>query len=138
MLNKSKVEKLYKEGRNAVYIALELGAEVCAVRKCIQRNFSHLKSEHEIAKLRDKEILRVTSREAKQYMSDKDFVKRNQSIYKVLENGDKVLDREVLGTATVSFDTPRRLRNEDSYDRVNENIIKAGYRKETELFSCKA
>lgn len=135
MLNKSRVEKLYKEGRNAVYIASELGAEVETVRKCIQRNFSHLKTDNKIAQKRDKEILRVTARESKQHMSDKDFVRRNPSIYKTLENGDKVLNSSVSGI--ISFDTPRRLRNEDSCERVSKNIIKAGYRKETDLFSCK-
>ena len=138
MLDKNKVKNLYLQGHNAVYIALELKCNVETVRKCIQRNLKEFKTEHLSAKERDKEILKITRKEACNYMSDKNFIKRNPSIYKVLENGDKVLNREVLGAATVSFDTPRRLRNEDSYDRVNENIIKAGYRKETELFSCKA
>lgn len=136
MLDKNKVKNLYLQGHNAVYIALELNCNVETVRKCIQRNLNDFKNAHLIAKERDKEILRITAREAKQYMSDKDFVKRNPSIYKILENGDKVLNRDVSGT--VSFDTPKSLRNEDSYDRVNRNIIKAGYRKETDLFSCKA
>lgn len=136
MLDKNKVKNLYLQGHNAVYIALELNCNVETVRKCIQRNLNDFKNAHLIAKERDKEILRITAREAKQYMSDKDFVKRNPSIYKILENGDKVLNREVSGT--VSFDTPRSLINEDSYDRVNRNIIKAGYRQSTDLFSCKA
>ncbi len=136
MLDKNKVKELYLQGKNAVYISLELVCSVDSVRKCIQRNLNDFKNAHLIAKERDKEILRITAREAKQYMSDKDFVKRNPSIYKILENGDKVLNREVSGT--VSFDTPRSLINEDSYDRVNRNIIKAGYRQSTDLFSCKA
>lgn len=136
MLDKNKVKELYLQGKNAVYISLELGCSVDSVRKCIQRNLADFKTAHLIAKERDKEILKITRKEACNYMSDKDFVKRNPSIYKVLENGDKVLNRDVSGT--VSFDTPKSLRNEDSYDRVNRNIIKAGYRKETDLFSCKA
>lgn len=136
MLDKNKVKNLYLQGRNAVYISLELGCSVDSVRKCIQRNLADFKTAHLIAKQQDKEILRVTAREAKQYMSDKDFVKRNPSVYKILENGDKVLNRAVSGT--VSFDTPRILRNELSPERVERNIIKSGYRIEEDLFSCKA
>ena len=136
MLDKNKVKELYIQGKNAVYISLELGCSVDAVRKCIQRNLSELKTAHLIAKERDKEILKITRKEACDYMSDKDFIKRNPSIYQTYKNGDIVVNKEVAGA--LPFDVPKRLNNEFSNERVERNIIKAGYRQSTDLFSCKA
>lgn len=127
MLDKNKVKYLYLQGRNAVYIAAELNCNVDTVRKCIQRNLKEAKTEHLIAKQRDKEILRITRRESTKWMTDKDFIKRNPSIYKTNNQGDKILNRAVSGTVT--FDTPRRINNEFSYDRVNKKIRNSKYKK---------
>lgn len=136
MLDKNKVKELYLQGKNAVYISLELGCSVDSVRKCIQRNLADFKTAHLIAKERDKEILKITRKEACNFMSDKDFIKRNPSIYRTAENGDIVINKEVAGA--LPFDVPKRFNNEFSHERVESNIIKAGYRQSTDLFSCKA
>lgn len=133
MINKEKVKEFYLEGRNAVWIALELNCNVETVRKYIQRNLKQHKNAHIIAKQRDKEILKLTRREAKQYMSDSDFVKRNNSIYTTNEDGDIVLDKSVSGT--ISFDTPVKITNEFSEKNIDKHIKRSGYRKEVELFA---
>lgn len=132
MLDKEKVKELYLEGYNAVYIAQVLGASKFAVQKCIQRNLHQFKTSHQASIIYNREVDRVTKREAKQFMSDKDFIKRNPSIYKTRSNGDIVINKALAGT--VAFDTPRRLTNEYSEERVNNNIIHSGYRKEELLF----
>ncbi|MDB2090458.1 DNA-binding response regulator [Clostridium paraputrificum] len=133
MLDKEKVKEMYLKGYSASDIAKKLNASRYAVQKCIQRNMRLLKKSHDIAKEFNKEVAKVTRREAKQYMSDKDFIRRNKSIYKTNENGDIVLNKEVSGI--VSFDTPRRFVNEFSNERIDKNIRKLGYRKDEELFS---
>lgn len=129
MLDKNKVKDLYLQGRNAVYIAVELNCNVDTVRKCIQRNLKEFKTAHLLAKQRDKEILKVTRREATRWMKDKDFIKRNPSIYKTNNQGDKVLNKEVSGTVT--FDTPIRFNNELSFGRVDKKIRNSDYRRES-------
>ncbi|MDB2122228.1 MAG: hypothetical protein E7K85_17570 [Clostridium sp.] len=49
MLDKDRVKELYLQGYNSTEIAKLLKAKREAVKKCIQRNFGHLKSKHEIA-----------------------------------------------------------------------------------------
>ena len=88
MLDKEKIEELYKNGYKAVEIAEILGEKQENIRQCIHRNFKHHKIEHWTNRERDKEILRVTMRETKNFMSDADFIKRNRSIYRTKENGD--------------------------------------------------
>ena len=132
MLDKDKVKKYYLNGYNAVQIADILNAKVEAVRKCIQRNLKEFKNDHKIAQIRDKEILKITAREARQSMSDAEFIKRNSSIYKTNKNGDMVLDRKKSGT--VPFDVPTRFNNEFSNERIDKKIKKSGYRRESELF----
>mgnify|MGYP000010625975 FL=1 len=138
MLDKEKVKEMYLKGYSASDIAKRLNASRHAVQKCIQRNMRLLKKSHDIAKEFNKEVKKVTRREAKQYMSDKDFIRRNKSIYKTNKNGDIVLNKSISGT--VSFDTPRRYVNEFSSGRIDRNIKKSGYRKseyrkKEELFS---
>ena len=106
MLDKEKAKEMYLKGYSASDIAKRLNASRHAVQKCIQRNMRLLKKSHDIAKEFNKEVKKVTRREAKQYMSDKDFIRRNKSIYKTNKNGDIVLNKSISGT--VSFDTPRR------------------------------
>lgn len=110
MLDKMKVEKLYRNGYNAVEIAKILLSTKAAVQKCIQRNFNKFHSEHNIAKRTRKEALKAINYEGNKYMSDITFIKKNRSIYKTLENGDIVLNQEVSGV--VSYDTPTRWTNE--------------------------
>lgn len=111
MLDKGLIKSLYKQGYNSKEIAEYLEVNSDSVRQCIHRNCKDDKIIHEINRLRDKEILRVTRRESNSYMSDKDFIKRNRSIYITKENGDIVLNKKVA--PVVSFDTPRRLINEN-------------------------
>lgn len=111
MLNKEKVKELYLQGLNFNQIAIVLNAKSETVRKCIQRNLKEFKKSHQAAKLRNKEVDRITKYESKQYMSDRTFILKNRSIYKTKSNGDIVLNNKVSGT--VSFDTPRRLANAD-------------------------
>lgn len=111
MLDKEKIEELYKNGYKAVEIAEILGEKQENIRQCIHRNFKHHKIEHWTNRERDKEILRVTMRETKNFMSDADFIKRNRSIYRTKENGDIVVKKEVKNI--LPFDAPRRLTNEN-------------------------
>ena len=48
-LDKEKIERVYLKGYNYIEIAKVFNWKPESVRKCIQRNFGHLKSKHEIA-----------------------------------------------------------------------------------------
>ena len=83
-LNKNKVGSLYLDGFSGKEIAKILGAKEDTIYKCLNRNFSHLKehntAKRELKKLQDEEIRKITNRECKKYMSDRNFVKNNSSI----------------------------------------------------------
>lgn len=115
MLDKERVKELYLNGYNAVEIAKLLKANKEAVRKCIQRNYNYAsyKEAHEIALTARREEKRAINRESTRFISDKSFIMKNRSIYKTLANGDIVLDKVKAGTVT--WDTPRRLVNENKY-----------------------
>jgi uncharacterized protein YjcR len=133
MLNIEKVKELYLQGYNPCQIAIVLKCNSSTIRQCIHRNLKEFKKSHLAEKIRKKEIDKITRQESKQYMSDKDFIKRNRSIYKTNKNGDIILNKEVA--QIVSFDTPKILINEYEEERVNKSIIKNGYRKENLLFN---
>lgn len=111
MLDKEAIRNLYIQGYKACEIAEILEENSTNIRKCINRNFKNDKVTHEINRIRDKEILRVTLHESKQFMSDSDFVKRNRSIYRTKENGDIVVKKEFK--SILPFDVPRSLVNQD-------------------------
>lgn len=111
LLDREDVKVLYLKGYNAVEISKKLHSTTDAVRKCIQRNFWAYKHEHDVALTERKEEQRAVNYESKQYISDRAFILKNRSIYKTLSNGDIVLNKEVSGTVT--WDTPRRLVNEN-------------------------
>ncbi|AIY82228.1 DNA-binding response regulator [Clostridium botulinum] len=130
MLDIEKVKEKYLEGYNSSQIARTLKCKPSTVRQCIHRNLKEFRKSNEAEKIRKKEVDRITRQESKNYMSDKDFVKRNRSIYKTnKKNGNIVLNKDV----TVSFDTPRRLTNEYAADKINKNILKSDYRKENDV-----
>lgn len=133
MVDKEKVKELYLKGYSSVLIAEELKCKPETVRKCIERNFKQFKSSHLATKITNREIDRVTKHEAKQYMSDITFIKKNRSIYTTNVDGDLVIDKNIA--PVVSFDTPKRLKNENSFKEVNSRIINSNYRKENLLFS---
>ena len=110
MLDKERVKKLYLMGYEAPKIASIMKAKKEAVRKCIQRNFSDLREEHEEEVITRREALKAVNYEANRWMSNRSFIMKNRSAYRTKENGDIVLDREVA--PVVTFDTPRALRNE--------------------------
>lgn len=111
MLDKERVKVLYVRGYNAVEIAKKETANVEAVRKCIQRNFNHLKKKHEIAVTQRRETLKAVNYEATKFISDKSFIQKNRSAYKTLSNGDIVVNKEVA--PVVPWDMPKRLVNEN-------------------------
>lgn len=113
MLDKERVKELYLQGYNSTEIAKLLKAKRETVKKCIQRNFGHLKSKHEIALTQRREEKRAINKESTKYISDRSFVLKNRSIYKTKPNGDIVLDREKAGI--VPWDVPRILVNEYKY-----------------------
>ena len=133
MLDKKAIQSLYIRGYKPKEIAEMLEENSDSVRKCINRNFKDDKVAHEINRIRDKEILRISLHEAKAYMSDADFIKRNKSIYKMNADGDIVVNKEVSGM--ISFDTPIKYYNEYSQKRIDKRIKKCGYRKESKLFA---
>lgn len=106
-MDKNKVKELYLKGYKAKNIAKILKCKPERVRQCIHRNLKEFKTAHEIEKMRNKEIDRVTRSEAKQWISDKSFILKNRSIYKTDSKGNIVLNKDVA--PVVSFDTPRRL-----------------------------
>lgn len=114
MLDKEQVRELYLGGLATSEIAKKLSSKQDTIKKCIQRNFNNLKHEHEIAKIRRKEVLKATNYEAAKYMGDSTFVKKNRSIYKTNPDGDIVVNKKVA--PIITWDTPRRL--------VNENKVK--------------
>ncbi|WP_242952598.1 DUF1670 domain-containing protein [Clostridium beijerinckii] len=109
--DKNPIEELYLKGYDASQIAKKLGKKVEAVRKYIQRNFSHLKHKHDIAVVQRRESIKATNYEANKYMGDSTFIKKNRSIYKTKPDGDLVINREVA--PIVTWDTPKRLVNEN-------------------------
>ncbi|HBJ2623569.1 TPA: DNA-binding response regulator [Clostridium botulinum] len=131
MLDKIKVKEYYLKGYSYNRIANILKQNPETVRKCIQRNLKEFKRSHTAEKIRKKEVDRITRHESNQCMSDKDFIKRNRSIYKTNKNGDIVLNKDVA--SIVTFDTPRKLTNEYSEDKINKNILKSDYRKENDV-----
>lgn len=131
MLDKEKVGQLYLEGFNAVQIADRLSVKVEAVRKCIQRNYKKFKSSNMASKIRNKEVIRITEYESKRFMSDSVFIKKNRSIYKTNEEGDIILDKAFA--KVVTFDTPKKLKNENSTKELDRRIRKSNYRKENIL-----
>ena len=127
-LDKEKVKELYLRGYKAFQIAIMLNCNASTVRQCIHRHMREFRKSHLAENMRCKEIDRITRREAKQYMSDKSFIEKNRSIYETDIDGNIVLKQEAK--EIVSFDTPRRLTNENSIKNINKNIIRSGYRKE--------
>lgn len=110
-LDKEQVKKLYLEGLKSPEISKKLNSNKETVKKCIQRNFSHLKHIHEVAVARRREVLKSVNYEANKYMGDSTFIKKNRSIYKTNPDGDIVINKEVA--PVVTWDTPRRLANEN-------------------------
>lgn len=84
-------------------------------------------------KIRDKEIDRITRFEDKQYMSDSVFIKKNRSIYETNADGDLLINTKVA--PVVSYDTPQKLKNNNSVTVVDERIRKSKYRNDNILFS---
>ncbi|NRT70022.1 DNA-binding response regulator [Clostridium beijerinckii] len=126
--SKNQIEELYLAGYNASQIAKKLKKNVEAVRKYIQRNLNHLKGKHNIALVERREVIRATNYEANKYMGDSTFIKKNRSIYKTKLDGDIVID--VNAAPIVSFDTPKRLKNENSLKEIDKRIRKSNYRKD--------
>lgn len=121
-LEKEKVKKLYLGGLKSSEIARKLGVEKDTVKKCIQRNFSHLKHKHDIAVVQRRENIKATNYEANKYMGDSTFIKKNRSIYETKLNGDIVINKRVA--PVVTWDTPKKLINEDSKELYEKRVIK--------------
>ncbi len=132
MLDKEKVKELYLQGHNAAGIAIILKCKSDTVRQCIHRNLKEFKISHLTNKIMSKEIDRITRHEAKLYMSDATFIKKNRAIYKTNSDGDIVIDVSVA--PVVSFDTPKRFKNENSLREIDKRIRKSNYKKD-ELFT---
>lgn len=122
IIDKELVKKLYlEEGLNANEIAKKLDLKVKSVEKCIKRNFSENKLQHKRVRLQNKEIEKAINYEATRCMSDSTFIKKNPSIYKTIDNGDIIVNapEEVL-----TWDVPRRLKNEDSKELYEKRVTK--------------
>ena len=128
MLDLKEVEKWYLKGCNSTQIAHILNSNPSTVRSCICRHLKDLRTSHFKEQIRRKEVDRITRRESKQYMGDKDFAKRNRSIYVTDKNGDLILNREVA--PIVSFDTPRKIINECSLEVIDKEISKSDYKRD--------
>ena len=133
MIDKERVKDLFIQGYKYNTIARMLNSKPETIRKCIQRNFNDLKQERSINKARNKDINKVINHENNQFMSDKEFVKRNRSIYITEENGDIVVKEEFKNI--LSWDVPKKLINECSSEKLSKNMIKSGYRQDNSLFN---
>lgn len=120
-LDKEKVKELYLEGLNSAEIAKKIGSNKEAVKKCIQRNFNHLKHDHEIAVIQRRENLKATNYEANKFMSNSAFIKKNRSIYKTNADGDITIDKKVA--PVVTWDTPKRLANENKNNTIKHPLL---------------
>lgn len=120
-IDKNQVKELYLLGYNANEIAKKLKYNVESIRKCIQRNFNHLKNEHEIAVIQRREALKAVNYEANKYISDSAFIKKNRSIYKTNLDGDIVINKKVA--PVVTWDTPRRLVNEKEINKIEQPLL---------------
>jgi ATP-dependent transcriptional regulator len=121
IIDKEQVRELYLEGLTDSEIAKKLNVNKETVKKCIQRNFSNLKHEHHIAAVQRREVIKATNYDAKKYMGDSTFIKKNRSIYKTNFNGDIVIDKEVAPTTT--WDTPKRLVNENKVNKIEHPLL---------------
>lgn len=122
IIDKELVKKFYlDEGLNANEIAKKLNLNVKSVEKCIQRNFSKNKLQHKRIRFQKKEIEKAVNYEATRCMSDSTFIKKNPSIYKTIENGDIVIDAP---KETLSWDVPKRLKNDDSKELYEKRITR--------------
>ena len=110
MLDKLKVKRLYLAGYSQNEIAKILNCKVDTIKKCIQRNFKDLKNKHKVAYNYKKETLKSSDKEVNSYISSRDFVKRNMSIYNTKANGDIKINKKVAPTTT--WDTPKKLSHE--------------------------
>ncbi|MBY6836930.1 DNA-binding response regulator [Clostridium botulinum] len=111
MLDKIRVKEYYLKGYSYERIASILKQKPETVKKCIQRNLKKFKTLHEAEKIRNKEVQKVLNFENKNFMSDKEFVRRNRSIYTTKLNGDIVIDKKIK--VAISWDVPKRLNNEN-------------------------
>lgn len=121
ILDKKQVEKLYLEGFTASEIAKKLNCKKDTVKKCIQRNFSWLRTDHQIALTQRREVVKAINYQSNRYMSDNVFVKRNRSAYKTNSNGDIVINKVVA--PVVTWDTPRRLVNEKEINKIEHHLL---------------
>ena len=108
-LDKEKIERLYLKGYNYIEIAKVFNWKPESVRKCIQRNFKELKSQHELERDRRKAIDRALKREVNGFMTSRNFVKMNPSIYTQNSKGELVLKKSAV---CYTEDTPRISINE--------------------------
>lgn len=131
MLDKQMVKELYLKGENYISIASILNAKPDTIRKHIYRNLREFRKSHEAEKIRRKEIDRITRYESKRYISDNVFINKNRSVYKTDAEGNIVIDKDVA--PVISFDTPRRLVNENSKKLIDKRIMKSNYKRD-ELF----
>ncbi|WP_333860822.1 helix-turn-helix transcriptional regulator [Clostridium sp.] len=120
-LNKEKVKSLYLEGLTDAEIARKLNVKKDTVKKCIQRNFNHLRCEHRTALAYRREALKAINYEANKYIGDSAFIKKNRSIYKTNPNGDIVINKDVAPVTT--WDTPRRLANEKEINKIEHPLL---------------
>ncbi|WP_411680439.1 DNA-binding response regulator [Clostridium thailandense] len=120
-LDKEKVKELYLEGLNSAEIAKKIECNKETVKKCIQRNFWHLRHDHEVAVVQRRENLKATNYEANKFMSDSAFIEKNRSIYKTNANGDIVIDKNVA--PVVTWDTPKRLTNENKGTTIKNPLL---------------
>lgn len=113
MVDKNKIKKMYLDGYNASQIAKAVYSTKAAVQKYIQRNLSNYKTEHINAVFNRKQALKAVNYEANKFISDRSFILKNRSIYRTASDGDIILNKSIAGVVT--WDTPRRLVNENKY-----------------------
>lgn len=99
-VDKNEVKRLYIKGYNAKEISNILyernneNTKSDTIQKCINRNFSELKSEHRKARDSNKKIKRAIDIKNNAYMSNHSLLKYNRQSYSYNQNGNLVFNNK--------------------------------------------
>lgn len=82
-----------------------------------------IRKKHKIEKCAKKETVKAIDYEVKKEIGDKAFILKNRSAYNTKENGDIILKSEnELGCKT-TYDTPKRLVNDDKKENIKQRTF---------------
>lgn len=113
-INKLKVHKLYINGYTSEQIAKILIVKSATVRKCISRNFKHLKDQHEKSKIEKRDIEKILTKENNLLISSRNMVRINSTAYTTNSKGDLVRKNSI--DLIYTNDMPKEFKNVDAME----------------------